>query len=51
MTVGHMDTVRHTVTHYRFFNVVSLSFFLLGRRLQGQRVDMRGWGDEWDWGR
>lgn len=35
MTVGHMDTVRHTVTHYRFFNVVSLSFFLLGRRLQG----------------
>ena len=25
-------------------------FFILGGRLQGQRADMRGQGDEWDWG-
>jgi hypothetical protein len=23
--------------------------FLLGKRLQGRRADMNGWGDEWNW--
>jgi hypothetical protein len=49
--------VAHTVTHYSFhdemFSMFCLGFlfyFLWERRLQEQRMDPKGWGDEWDWG-
>jgi hypothetical protein len=29
--------------------VFVLFYFLSRRRLQGQRVDTKGWEDEWDW--
>jgi hypothetical protein len=54
-------TVEHTVTYYSFhtemFSMLFVLFFvclfvcfLFGGKLQGQRVDMKEWGDEWDWG-
>ena len=30
--------------------VVVVVYFLLVGRLQGQREDIKGWGDEWNWG-
>ena len=42
-------TVGHTVAHYRFFHSGDFFFPLLEERLQGWRVGMRRWGDEWDW--
>jgi hypothetical protein len=38
-----------SVTHYSLQNGMSL-LFIWGQRLQGWNTDMRGWGDEWDWG-
>ena len=32
-----------------FFKNYFYFLFSSGGMLQGQRVDMEGWGDEWDW--
>jgi hypothetical protein len=46
--------VGHTVTHYTFHEMFSMFvlsvcvFFICV--LGVARADMKGWGDEWDWG-
>lgn len=53
-------TVGHTATHYGFHsemfstlcfvNFFSCFLFSFRGRLQGQKGDTKGWGNEWNWG-
>lgn len=49
----------HTGTHHSFYDemfsmlhlvLFIFVYFLWGEGLQGQSMDTRRWGDEWDWG-
>lgn len=45
------DSLCHTTasTMRLFFSLLILLYFILGEILQGQRVNTKGQGNEWDW--
>jgi hypothetical protein len=46
----HCGTLQLPLQDFALFCFLILPSFLFEGKLQGQRVDMKGQGDQWDWG-